>query len=137
MKAYIKYTKLGKLIPGGLMVRPNSTPPSDGIYKEVPIDLCCGIKLTTNSTMATFPVGAGGFGYTASCNFNSNGITININESPSNIQEMVAFLNEYASHIGTFSVNPDGINIDVRFAEGLTKLLSCPPGGIVNNTYNI
>ena len=136
MKAYIKYTKLGKLIPGGLMVRPNSTPPSDGLYKEVPIDLCCGIKLTTTS-MATFPVSNFGFGYIANCNSNDNGISISISESVANIQEMVALLNEYGSNIGTFSVNPDGINIDVRFAEGLTKLLSCGPGGIVSNTYNI
>ena len=74
---------------------------------------------------------------TSNCNSNDNGISISISESVANIQEMVALLNEYGSNIGTFSVNPDGINIDVRFAEGLTKLLSCGPGGIVSNTYNI
>jgi len=41
MKAYIKYTKRGKIIPGSLILRPNNTPPSDGVYKEVQTDLCC------------------------------------------------------------------------------------------------
>ena len=41
MKAYIKYTKRGKIIPGSLILRPNNTPPSDGTYQEVNADLCC------------------------------------------------------------------------------------------------
>ena len=40
-KAFVKYTKLGKLIPGSLIIRPNGVPPTDGIYKEVQTDLCC------------------------------------------------------------------------------------------------
>ena len=40
-KAFVKYTKLGKIIPGSLIIRPNGIPPSDGLYKEIQSDLCC------------------------------------------------------------------------------------------------
>lgn len=40
-KAYVRYTKQGKLISGSLIVSTVTGSPIDGTYKEVPTDLCC------------------------------------------------------------------------------------------------
>lgn len=41
-RAFVKYTKKGKIIPGSLIVTTSGGHPVDGVYKEVPEDLCCG-----------------------------------------------------------------------------------------------
>lgn len=40
-RAFVKYTKKGKIIPGSLIVTTNGGYPVDGLYKEVSVDLCC------------------------------------------------------------------------------------------------
>jgi len=40
-RAFVKYTKQGKLIPGSLIVTTSGGYPTNGLYYEVPVDLCC------------------------------------------------------------------------------------------------
>lgn len=40
-RAFVRYTKKGKLVPGSLIVTTGGGHPVDGVYKEVPTDLCC------------------------------------------------------------------------------------------------
>lgn len=40
-KAFIKYTKNGKIIPGSLITTTGGNPPKNGYYKEVETDICC------------------------------------------------------------------------------------------------
>jgi len=40
-RAFVRYTKAGKIVPGSLIVTTNGGYPVDGLYKEVSVDLCC------------------------------------------------------------------------------------------------
>ena len=42
-RAFVKYTKAGKLIPGSLIITTSGGYPTDGLYKEVDVDRCCPI----------------------------------------------------------------------------------------------
>ena len=41
-RAFVKYTKKGKLIPGSLIVTTSGGYPTNGLYTEVTPNLCCG-----------------------------------------------------------------------------------------------
>lgn len=41
-RAFVKYTKSGRIIPGSLIVGTKGGYPGNGLYTEVPTDLCCG-----------------------------------------------------------------------------------------------
>lgn len=49
-RAFVKYTKQGKIIPGSLIVTTSGGYPINGLYQEVPADLCC--ITTTTTTIA-------------------------------------------------------------------------------------
>jgi hypothetical protein len=40
-RAFVKYTKSGRIIPGSLIITTNGGYPRDGPYHEVPTNLCC------------------------------------------------------------------------------------------------
>lgn len=40
-RAFVKHTKQGRLIPGSLIVTTNGGYPIDGLYTEVPTNICC------------------------------------------------------------------------------------------------
>lgn len=40
-RAFVRYTKSGKIIPGSLIITTKGGWPGSGLYAEVPIDLCC------------------------------------------------------------------------------------------------
>lgn len=41
-RAFVRYTKSGKLVPGSLIVTQGSHPDKPSTWKEVPYDICCG-----------------------------------------------------------------------------------------------
>jgi hypothetical protein len=41
-RAFVKYTKSGRIIPGSLIIGTRGGYPNNGLYTEVPTDLCCG-----------------------------------------------------------------------------------------------
>ncbi len=49
-RAFVKYTKSGKIIPGSLIVGNKGGYPINGLYTEVPTDLCCGYTPFTPTT---------------------------------------------------------------------------------------
>lgn len=54
-RAFVKYTKQGRLIPGSLIVTTNGGYPVDGLYTEVPINICCDTDIP--GTITTSPKG--------------------------------------------------------------------------------
>lgn len=55
-RAFVRYTKSGKIIPGSLIVTTKGGWPRTGVYKEVPTDLCCTtitIEPITTTTTTT------------------------------------------------------------------------------------
>lgn len=55
-RAFVKYTKSGRIIPGSLIVGTKGGYPRNGLYTEVPVDLCCAftpfIPITPTKTRA-------------------------------------------------------------------------------------
>lgn len=52
-RAFVKYTKKGKIIPGSLIVTTSGGHPVDGVYKEVPYDVCCELPPTCKKYVIT------------------------------------------------------------------------------------
>lgn len=52
-RAFVKYTKKGKIIPGSLIVTTKGGYPTNGLYNEVPANLCCYTQpvITTTTTL--------------------------------------------------------------------------------------
>lgn len=48
-RAFVKYTKQGKIVPGSLVLTSGTYPDGPALWQEVPTDLCC-------ETSAIFPV---------------------------------------------------------------------------------
>ncbi|MFO0089893.1 MAG: hypothetical protein ACK518_03745 [bacterium] len=48
-RAFVKYTKAGKLVPGTLIITDGAYPDKNAKWKEIPYDLCCE-SLDNNST---------------------------------------------------------------------------------------
>ena len=117
-RAFVRYTKKGKIVPGSLIVTTEGGYPKDGVYKEVNSDLCCNAGIITTSSMATFPVSGppSGFGFNLGCNTSDDFLSVSFSRAVNTIQEMVDLLNKYAFYMGVFSVNPDGVNIDLALA---------------------
>lgn len=61
-KAFVRYTKQGKIIPGSLIVTTKGGYPRDGLYREVSVNLCCDttpllancIEFIVNTTVSTY-----------------------------------------------------------------------------------
>lgn len=49
-RAFVKYTKSGRIVPGSLIVGTKGGYPTNGLYTEVPTDLCCAYTPFTPST---------------------------------------------------------------------------------------
>lgn len=54
-RAFVKYTKQGRLIPGSLIVTTKGGYPVDGLYTEVPTNICCDTDIP--GTITTSPKG--------------------------------------------------------------------------------
>lgn len=52
-RAFVKYTKSGKIIPGSMIMTNGSYPQGYGLYYEVQTNLCCDPTTTTTSTTST------------------------------------------------------------------------------------
>jgi hypothetical protein len=53
-RAFVKYTKKGKIIPGSLILTTQGGYPVDGLYLEVSSDLCCNPNPNFNRTVVPF-----------------------------------------------------------------------------------
>lgn len=65
-RAFIRYTKKGKIVPGSLIIT-NGTYPSDGTYQEVNTDLCCDFD-----PRITVRVGLGGGSVVSNKSYDGN-----------------------------------------------------------------
>ena len=106
-RAFVKYTKSGKLIPGSLIVTTQGGYPVDGLYREVITDLCCGgiTTLTSEIRNASFPC-TGYFQLEMGCKLGAHGdsnINVYVPGTFTSVSDIVTILNTYYSFIGSFS----------------------------------
>lgn len=52
-RAFVRYSKKGKIVPGSLILTAGSYPNGPSTWKEVPADLCCETTTTTTQPPQT------------------------------------------------------------------------------------
>lgn len=52
-RAFVRYTKAGKIVPGSLILTQGSYPNGPGLWKEITTDLCCENNNTMNYKVYT------------------------------------------------------------------------------------
>lgn len=79
-RAFVRYTKQGKLIPGSLIVTTSGGYPINGLYQEVPMDLCCTTTTTTTAAPGLRQVNTSYTGVGAGCVGKASPVTIYMSE---------------------------------------------------------
>jgi hypothetical protein len=52
-RAFVRYSKQGKIVPGSLIITNGSYPSGPSTWDEIPADLCCEITTTSTTTSST------------------------------------------------------------------------------------
>lgn len=130
LKAFVRYDGSGRVVAGSLILRRQK--PKVGKWKEIQGYQCCNAPvLNTDGTIPAFPV----------TDTNSVIYCDTVNASYvswatigtfATIEELVSAMNIQNSYVGTFSVAPDGVNVNVNpslaIAQGFRLCLS--PSGL-------
>lgn len=130
LKAYIRYDGSGRAVSSSLIWRKNK--PKVGTWVEVQGYECCNGEITLSFELSdSFPIvdvdfvlyttgtcGDGSYGY----NFHFTGVTVNT------IGELIGLLNSKFSTIGKFSVQDDGVTINLRLTSATANQFTsgCP-----------
>lgn len=140
-RAFVRYSKQGKVVPGSMILTGGSYPKGPAIWKEVPADLCC-----SNHTLS-FNLSTGdcqnGLNLEPSTPFpwDSNYIYLEygcyamdpnvewgylyIPGTPQNIYELASILNSRASFLGTWEVSRDGVTLILNTTPDIATTM-CP-----------
>jgi len=120
-RAFVKYTKKGKIIPGSLIVTTNGGYPVDGLYKEVATDLCCNDssccdKVTVTAQLPELTVSPpfGSLEIIVGCGIpKGNVVYANDNGLSSTLQEAIDGFNTYMNGVATLSLNGNQLSATV------------------------
>lgn len=131
LKAFVRYDGSGRVVAGSLILRKQK--PKVGKWKEVQGYQCCNAPiLNTGGVVPTFPVTD--TNSVIYCDtVNAGYVAFATIGTFATIVELVSAMNIQNSYIGTFSVAPDGLNVNVNpslaVAQGFRTCLS--PNGLV------
>jgi len=121
-RAFVRYSKQGKIVPGSLILTAGSFPQGSSTWNEVPADLCCDLTTLTyeveSSTINDVTV-----------RLFCNGTQIHYFFTPSDsttIGSLITILNNTFNVLGTFS-NPSGNIIELVMSASIKRAL-CPSG---------
>jgi hypothetical protein len=121
-RAFVRYSKNGKIVPGSLILTSGSYPQGPSTWNEVPADLCCDlITLTFTPRSPTIN--------DVTVRLLCNGTQIHYLFTPrdsTTIGSLITILNETFNVLGTFS-NPSG-NIIQLIMSASVKTALCPSG---------
>jgi len=131
LKAFVRYDGSGRVVAGSLILRRQK--PKVGKWKEIQGYQCCNAPiLNSGATTPAFPVtGPQGVIY---CDTVNNGyVNWRVVGTFATIEELVSALNIQVSYIGTFSVAPDGVTINVNPSLGVAQgfRLCLSPNGLL------
>lgn len=124
-RAFVRYSKQGKIVPGSLILTSGSHPNGPSTWKEVPADLCCEtVRLSTQVSDLSITF--------ISVRFLCNSTQVDVaygSQSSTDGPTMVAVLNDdFGAEYGTFTyVEGNTITLDLK-ATKLKEL--CPNGAI-------
>ena len=114
LKAYVRYDGSGRVVPGSLILRRKM--PKVGKWTEVQGYQCCSTLTLNSGTLNSFPYASAAF--VVYCDASGQYSYVNTDISVTNIDELVAALNAAGSGVGTFSVAPDGVTVNITLSEG-------------------
>jgi hypothetical protein len=104
-RAFVRYTKAGKIVPGSLILTNGSYPSGPSTWKEVPMDLCC--ETVTFSTQVN-DTEINNVSIRFFCNSSITNTTYS-GENSTNGDSLALILNqEFGAEFGTFSYITDG-----------------------------
>jgi hypothetical protein len=121
-RAFVRYSKQGKIVPGSLILTSGSFPQGPSTWKEVPADLCCDNPLTITWDEGDVAIGA------VSMRVKCNGTTVKTvysNQSSSDAASLENILNNAFGLIGSFTVV--GTEVTLTLTETQKNEL-CPNG---------
>lgn len=153
-RAFVRYSKQGKVVPGSLVLTGGSYPQGPALWKEVPADLCCAnhtisFNLTSGDTQNpdinlgasdAFPWNSGYIAFQIGCSAmdpNTEWAYVYIPGSPANLAELVSILNTRASWLGTFEIGSDGETLILNTSPDIASSM-CPdylPNNLVFSVY--
>jgi hypothetical protein len=140
LKAFVRYDGSGRVVAGSLILRKQK--PKVGKWTEVQGYQCCNAPVLTSTPADVLP--STNFVGTIVCDTDSAlSITFNISSATApggvwtTIEEVVSALNMQASYIGTFSVAPNGTDINLNPSFAVAQSVgSCVPTLVFESTYN-
>ena len=100
-RAFVRYSKQGKIVPGSLILTSGSFPSGPSTWKEVPADLCCDNPIEVTWDGEDVSISA------VSINIKCNGTivkTVYSNQTSTNAASLETILNNAFGLIGTFTV---------------------------------
>ena len=100
-RAFVRYSKQGKVVPGSLILTKGSHPNGPSTWKEVPADLCCDNPIAVTWDEGDVAIGA------VSLRIKCNGTTVKTvysNQNSSDAASLEAILNNAFGLVGTFTV---------------------------------
>ena len=153
-RAFVRYSKNGKVVPGSLILTSGSFPSGPSTWKEVPADLCCAnhtisFNLSNGHTQNPdinlgspdpFPWTSGYIYVEIGCaamNPDTEWAYIYVPGSPATIFELATILNNKADYLGTWEVAADGVSLILNTTPDVAKVM-CPtylPNNLVFAVY--
>lgn len=140
-RAFVRYTKAGKIVPGSLIVTTNGGYPVDGLYKEVSVDLCCGdvcsgcekITITAPLNVVTIPPPYEFIRFEYQCKSIGTGQTTVLSGNFATVEEAIEAFNTYQNGNITISIN--GGQVSVTLCKPFAPYCAspgetCPPGSL-------
>lgn len=121
-RAFVRYSKQGKIVPGSLILTAGSFPNGPSTWNEVPVDLCCDL-ITLTFDMPDTSIND------VTLRLFCNGVRIHYLYTPrdsANITDVISILNNTFNVLGTF-YNPSG-NIIELVMNASIKTALCPSG---------
>ena len=138
-RAFVRYSKQGKIVPGSLILTAGSYPNGPSTWKEVPADLCCGdggcevplsnlILTETTSIPGGIHININIIVASEECGLDQI-FSIPVTSNFLDYAQLINFLNTNFSFLGLFSYTaPDVISLQVTSAGWM--------GSIANNCPN-
>lgn len=146
-RAFVRYSKQGKIVPGSLILTAGSFPNGPSTWNEVPADLCCvtgtppascqlpDVEITADISSLVTGGQVGAIGFNFDCNFEGTGLFFFINV-PIDPLTPTQILNQILLRwywLGTWSV--DGSEIKLVMS-GCLETSICPNNDLRLNIYN-
>ena len=124
-RAFIRYTKQGRIVPGSLIITQGDYPKGPGTFSEVPVDSCCqsGHKVVMELEFESFPITTPAV--EIYCPFGPTLVSGAILGTFANASELAEGLNAQLGWMGVFSA--EGTNVAVQVATSVATTLTQDP----------